>query len=224
MQEIIDRLKLEREDIKQDLAGFDLLKVPISRIGDFGCGWGYTSLSLMLELNPVECIGVDQFSGILDTPTLPSVQSLISQLNDFYSYEIHRSGESADIENLFANGNLPSFQVGDVVIGTHLPENLDVAYCKHVLINVFNNGYNTNGESGELAVVSAITNIAHALKQGGVFVLVEPANELVNFHSLLNQSGLSFVRMCRIHRGKIMAAKRNSMLINQDLIYIFLKP
>ena len=225
MQEIIDKLKLEKEDIEQELVGLDFLKTSINQIGDFGCGWGYGTLSLMLQLNPSKCIGVDQFTGILDTPTLPNVQKLVNQLKNYYSHEIYRDDENMGIENPFKNGNLPSFQVGDVVTGVpRMPENIDLAYCKRVLFNIYSNEYNTNGESGESAVVSAITNIVHTLKQGGVFVLVEPANESVNFHSLLNQSGLIFVRMCRIHRGKIIGSKRSSMLINQDLIYFFLKP
>ena len=42
-------LKLEIEDLQEEMKGLPSLK-PGCRIGDFGCGEGYTTLSLMLIL------------------------------------------------------------------------------------------------------------------------------------------------------------------------------
>ena len=85
MQWLFERLKLERDDIREDLKGLDLDLSTKSRIGDFACGWGYTTLSLMLEFQDAECIGVDQFkkNPDLDTPSLDEVQQQYEEVKKY---------------------------------------------------------------------------------------------------------------------------------------------
>jgi hypothetical protein len=83
MQWSLDRFGLEREDLRQDLKGLDI-NLRECRIGDFACGWGNTSLGLMLELRCRECIGIDQFIKypLLDVPSFQDVQVYFEEIKN----------------------------------------------------------------------------------------------------------------------------------------------
>jgi len=221
MQRFLERLKLEREDVRQDLIGLNLGNFPIGRIGDFGCGWGFATLSLILELNAAESIGIDQFvqDDFLDVPSFEGARSQFDQLRVSVTTLPQDNATRMDILHLLDSGRFPTFLIGDIVTGANLPSNLDLAFCKHTLYNIFAGGYATNDLKGEIGVVSAIENIASAIKAGGLVCAVEPANSEVDFKLLFEQAGFSFVRMCRVHRGAVSWSGRKRTLINQDLIY-----
>jgi hypothetical protein len=224
MQWPIERFILEREDLQQDIKGVDL-RLDECRIGDFACGWGYTSLGLMLELKCHECIGVDRFekNPDLDVPSLEDVNNQLKEIRDMALTNpspLQHNKVIAEISNLFINEHIPNFQIGDIITGDNLPSDLDFVYCKKFLRNVFDGGY-SNSRHGEEGVRLAVKNIANAVKQGGQVCLVEPAG--TNFMTYLEQAGLQRVRVCRIHRNEIIGQKRSKLLPAQCLIYHYSK-
>ena len=49
------------------------LHISCRKIGDFGCGAGYTTRCLMLARQAGECIGIDKFSDDLLSPSCQDV-------------------------------------------------------------------------------------------------------------------------------------------------------
>ena len=226
MQWSFDRLNLEGEDIREDLQSLDLDLFSKLTVGDFACGWGYTTLSLMLELHDAECIGVDQFKKnlVLDVPSLDEVQRQFDEVKNNVLSQVNLKQEGGiknDVYQLFNNGRFPKFQIADIVKGRNLPSGLDFVYCKKLLQNVFEGGYNIS-PNGDEGVQLAIENITKTVKQGGLVCIVEPAGK--NFMTFLESSGLELVRCCRINRSDINGETRVSLYKAQYLVYIYAKP
>ena len=224
MQWSFERFEFEREDLRQDLIGLDL-DLRKCRIGDFACGWGYTTLGLMLELRHCDCIGVDRFEKnlILD---VPSIQDMHEQFNEVKNMVLQKTNSSKnngginDFYHLLSNERFPRFQTGDIVAGDNLPSELDFVYCKKLLQNVFKGGY-SNSCQGDDGVRFAVEHIANAVKRGGLICLVEPAD--TNFMAFLERAGLELIRCCRIQRNEINGQKRNMTYKAQYLIYHYSK-
>jgi len=224
MQWSIERFELEREDLQQDLKGLDL-SLAECRIGDFACGWGNTSLGLMLELKCHECIGVDRFekNTLLDVPSLEDVQEQFKEIRDmaFTSPSLLQDNKIVtEIRNLYKNERIPNFQIGDIVTGENLPSDLDFVYCKKLLQNILEGGY-SNSRHGDDGVRLAVKHIANAVKQGGQVCLIEPAG--TNFMTYLEQAEFQLIRCFRIHRNEIIGQKRNMLYKAQYLIYHYSK-
>jgi len=224
MQWSFERLEFERDDLRQDLKGLDL-DLSKCRIGDFACGWGYTTLSLTLELQCSECIGIDRFEKnlILDVPSIQDVQEQFSEVKNLVfqnSSSLQNNRAIDDIHHLLRNERFPRFQIGDIVAGDNLPSELDFVYCKKLLQNVFEDGY-SNSRQGDDGVRSVVKHIANAVKRGGLICLVEPAG--TNFMPFLEQAGLELIRCCRIQRNEINGQKRNTLYKVQYLIYHYSK-
>lgn len=225
MQFSFERLKLEREDIQEDLMGLELDASHL-RIGDFGCGWGYTTLSLMLELLTSECIGVDQFikNPLLDVPSIEDVNLQFDELKNQVlsnSYPSEDDSIKGAVHHVFHKGHFPRFQVGDVVTDNNLPSNLDFTYCKKLLQNICEGAYNNSYKSKE-GIRLAINYLSKTVKQGGLICIVEPAG--TDFMPFLEQAGLEMIRCCRIQRGNFDRQKRNTIRKEQYLLYHYRKP
>ncbi|RIK31686.1 MAG: hypothetical protein DCC56_05750 [Anaerolineae bacterium] len=221
----IEKLKLEREDVQEDLRGLKLAPLAL-RVGDFGCGWGYTTLSLMLELQTFECFGVDRFTKnlVLDVPSIEDVNLQFNELREEVlsnAYPPEEHNIKSEIHQILQNSPFPKFQVGDVVTGDNLPSNLDFIYCKKLLQNIFDGGFNQY-HKGDEGVNLAINRIFHAVKQDGVICIVEPAG--TNFMPFLEQNGLEMIRCCRIQRNRISGQKRSTIIKEQYLLYHYKKP
>jgi len=224
MQWSLENFELEREDLHQDLMGIDL-NLTKCRVGDFACGWGNTSLSLMLELQCRECIGVDQFEKNinLDVPSIQDVEEQFEKIKNIAiknTNSFENSRGINDIHYLLESERFPTFQIGNIVTGNNLPSELDFIYCKKLLQNILEGGY-SNPKQGDEGVKLAIKNIANAVKQQGHICLVEPAG--TNFMAYLEQAGLELIRCCRIQRSEIIGTKRNLLYKAQYLIYHYLK-
>jgi hypothetical protein len=219
--EFIERLKLELEDLQEFLRGLPL-NLSDCKVGDFGCEWGYTTLSLMLALNAAECIGIDTFLGNGFSPSFQSVQQTFDQIKTTLLATPENSQENKvirEIRHLLRNGRFPMFQQDDIVQSNSLPNNLDFAFCKLVLGNIFNGEYH-NPIKGKDGIDRAIRNIAKSTKQNGVICLVE--RDAMNFTSLLQGARLTPLRICRISRGDIGTLGRltSSVSIVNYIVYL----
>lgn len=224
--EFIERLKLEIEDIQDELFSIPL-NMPISKICDFGCGEGYTTLGLMLALKATECIGIDKFSNDLLSPSLQNVEQVFKNLQDSMvkSSSFKEGSLQQDLQRLFSKSGLPIFQEGDILKGENFPDNLDFAYCKRVLGNIYTGEYN-NFPSGEEGVNLAINNIESAIRQGGIFCAVEKASKASAYFALsFERTGMKLLRVCRIQRGEIGSQGRltSTTMIAQYFIYCYQK-
>jgi len=146
-------LDLVREDIREE---FDLLGINYrqDRICDFGCGNGITTFGLALETQAAECIGVDLFSEeVKITP------QEIDQLIETASIECKvKSKYRPEICELIATKRVPKFRQGNIVTNMNLPQDLDLAYCKKLLVNVFLKEY-AGIPSGEQGLITGLRNI-----------------------------------------------------------------
>jgi hypothetical protein len=164
-------LGLVREDVREELDLLDL-SVNAPKICDFGCGNGLTTYSLALEVERSECIGIDKFDG---------KSSLIFNTMMQYTQSIksHCEGQTlpgetfpGDLCRLIHERRVPQFRKGDIVLGRNLPRNVDLAYCKRILVNIFH-GKHGNIPSGEEDLLMAINHIGGSLRPEGLVCVIE---------------------------------------------------
>jgi len=160
-QQFLDYIKPRMEELREDLVGLPINA--FKKVGDFGCGWGFTTWCLMREIPNSECIGIDKFD-----PENPPTWS-----NDFSLEYVQNWYKEIDANNY------PDFRQGDIVKGENLPSDFDLIYCKRVLYNIFL----TKGES---ELIQAINHIVQALKPNGWFCLIEIQES--NFKAVLEDS------------------------------------
>lgn len=219
-----ERLKLELEDLREELVGLASGRIDY-RVGDFGCGWGYTTLGLMLELHVAESIGIDKFMGNFLSPSFQDVQHLFDTVREITIKESDKSPYDdlkGDIRRLLSKGRYPVFQKNDIVKGSKLPSELDLVYCKRLLGNIYTGEYN-NSLKGDHAVSIAIANIVNTLKIGGLVCLVE--KDSIYFAPFLEKADLKLVRICRICHNEIEESGRStsSFKIGQYFVYQYRK-
>ena len=221
--EFIERLKLEIEDIHDELFSVPFNRT-ISKICDFGCGEGYTTLGLMLALKATECIGIDKFSNDLLSPSLQNVEQAFKRLQDsiLNTSSFKEGSLQQDLQRLFSESGFPVFQKGDILKDDNFPDNLDFAYCKRVLGNIYTGEYN-NFPSGEEGVSLAISNIEKTIRHGGFFCAIEKAS--ADFAPIFERKGMKLLRVCRVQRGEIGSQGRHTSttMIAQYFIYCYQK-
>lgn len=207
-----NRLQLELEDIQEELRCLPV-PTPNCRIGDFGCGSGYSTLSLMLHLHAIDCRGVDK-NNFWDLPTIEEARQ---QFNNGQDAPAGSSIEKA--KQLLAEERWPRFQLGDVLDAENLPKNLDLGYCKLLLRNIHNEAYG-NPPKAEDGLFRAINKIVNCIRQGGFFCLVETdiLTMDLNLKSILTRSDLKFLRVCQLERGTIEPEGRKSRV---DSVWVF---
>lgn len=156
----------------------------------------------MLALHPAECVGIDKFAGDHLVPSIHDVENLFATIkkvvlsgSDDFVKDIQE-----ELLQLLNEGHWPVFQEEDIVKSKNLPNDLDFAYCKLVLGNVYNGEYG-NSIMGEDAVMGAIQNITDCIKKDGLFCLVE--KDVMSFQPFLERANLTFLRVCRFRRGEI---------------------
>lgn len=215
--EFFEHLKLEVEDIQDELRSVPL-QMTSHRIGDFGCGEGYTTLSLMLALQATECVGIDKSSNQNAQEVFNAVRDSNNKIYD----NLKGNSLQQDLHRLLGKSDYPVFQRGDILKDYNLPNNFDFAYCKKVLGNIYSGEYD-NLPNGEEGVSIAINNIVRTIKQGGIFCAVEKASAY--FAPILERSGLTFLRICRIQRGEIGTDGRitSTAGIGQYFVYCYQK-
>lgn len=211
----IKRLNLELEDIQEELMGLPLIRADC-RIADFGCERGYTTLALMLALHAIDCIGVDK-NRTWQLPTLDEAQQYFKNIKEGHQ----TNGSPEKVKQLLDEKRWPRFQQQDVLDAQNLPDNLDLAYCKLLLGNIFGGDYGNSRKSYD-GVNKAIQNIAGCIKQDGLFCFAEKPIADINFRLLIPNEILKFLRVCCIERGTIGDEGRRSPA-ESILVHIYRK-
>jgi SAM-dependent methyltransferase len=160
-------LDLVREDIREE---FSLLgiKQRNPRICDFGCGNGLTTFGLAIESRESECLGVDLFGKVTKiTPTeiTQLIETVTTECKDKNKYH-------QEICELIEANRIPKFHQGNIVNNINLPQEIDLAYCKKVLVNIFLKEYE-GFPSGEQSLIAGLGNIYQSLRPGGQLCVIE---------------------------------------------------
>ena len=194
-------LDLVREDIREE---FDLLGInPRNfRICDYGCGNGLTTFGLALEAQASECIGIDLFDqAVKITPRKIDqlVEAVSIQCKDKREYIL-------EICALIAEKRVPKFQQGNIVKNFNLPTDLDLAYCKKVLVNVFMKEY-SGTPSGEQGLLTGLGNIFESLRPNGLLCGIEYYNDFI-LEKYLEECGFQIERRVQVERREIRSKGR----------------
>ncbi len=208
-------LGLVCEDIQEEL---DLIGRPgdILKVCDFGCGQGLSTYGLALALPGSECIGIDRFDGE-SSPSLSTMLRYSDAVKQLCESDLSlKAGFPGELCRLLRETRLPMFHRGDIVLGHNLPADVDLAYCKRVLINLF---YRKHGEhpSGGEGLLTAIKHIARSVRPGGYVCTVEFDGFALDEY--LRKANLSIVRHGVFKRNDIRARGRTTV-ISQYAFYL----
>jgi len=212
LKKFFRHLNLVRDDIRKEL---DLLGLSsqYQRICDFGCGNGLATYALALEKENADCFGVDLFESEADLDQLHLYTKDIQQIcKDSQSPELFFNG---DLYELHKEGRLPKFKKGNIVLNQGIPENIDLAYCKKVLINIRDKQY-TDVPSGEIALIRALNNIAESLSPDGKLCVVEYDREFT-LEKYFDASRFSVLNCTQFQRQEIRSRGRTNVVSNFTL-------
>ena len=181
IQQFLEQIAFERKELQKDLMGLPLHA--FNRVGDFGCGWGFITWCLMLEITKAECVGLDKF----DPKNPPYLSDILNHAHfSRHSVETQLRKISKDIRSrnsehkeddllseirhkIIDKERFPIFHKADLVsakgLSPYLNSYFHLIYCKRFLFNI-------SIDSKE-NLVKAITHIANALKPQGWFCFVE---------------------------------------------------
>ncbi len=110
------------------------------------------------------------------------------------------------IQQLLDRGRWPTFQQVDVLDKNHFPknlENLDVAYCRLLLGNIYDPNDVARSQEN---VILAIRNIVECTRRDGLVCIVERDEPIFTPHLgvYLHSPNLKFLRRCLFQRGKMV--------------------
>lgn len=200
-------LNLVREDIREE---FDLLGVPntVSRICDFGCGTGITTFGLALELEESECIGIDLF----DNETSPEILNQYIEIvkNKCRDTKFPAGLFSPDLYKLISEKRSPQFNRGNIVLNQNLPQNIDLAYCKKVLINITDKKYEQT-PSGEKGLLTGLKHIIRSIQTDGLMCMIEYDSEF-KLERTLEMCNLFIMKRAQIKRREIRSRGRTNAI------------
>jgi len=213
-------LELVREDIWEE---FDLLGIPrnMARICDYGCGKGLTTFGLALENQGAECIGVDLF----DQETIPTPEKLTRYMASV-ERECQYTGEAVssfpgDLCRLVDENRLPKFIRGNIVLDHNLLPDIDLAYCKKVLVNLLGKEYKGT-PSGEDGLLLGIKHITQNLEPGGLLCVVEYDKDF-GLGKYLEMGKLSILKKAQLKRREIRSRGR-TQVVSTFSLYLCQRP
>jgi SAM-dependent methyltransferase len=221
MNEVFTRLRLEIEDIQEEISSLDL-NLTEGKIGDFGCGGGYSTLALSAVLKSSKSIGIDKNSQEIRYAR-DIFEKLLHEIPNI-QHDQGRDDLQDTLQHLVQRHITIEFRVGDIITGQSLPTGLHLAYCKRLLLNIYRSQYG-NAVEGEDGVMSAITNIAASVRPEGLVIVIEHAG--IDFRPFLEQVGLVYQNASRMERYDIGSHGRitNSLVGKTQYIkYVYMKP
>jgi hypothetical protein len=220
----LDRVSRERVELQEDLANLSFDK-PELKVGDFGCGAGFISWCLLLEIPHSEVVGIDKYTNIeipsewkscnrwsvedfFQSWSIETVRSNNSNIVDYVNsmpIEIQNNNLIRELHNTIAKSKRqPIVQKGDIVTGEEVFPNyegfFDLIYCKRLLYPIFGGEYeNKNSNDG---IKSAICHIANTLKIGGwfCFVEVQTLQQSSDVDNILVEAGFGFENPQKFYR------------------------
>ncbi|MGD8457684.1 MAG: hypothetical protein PVF83_14980 [Anaerolineales bacterium] len=202
-------LDLVREDIREEFAVLGVPQNP-ARVCDFGCGDGLTTFGLALETQGGECIGVDLFESNSKS-TLETLNQYLATIRD----ECNRPPPQhkvipESVCKLAHEKRLPQFFRKNIILDHNLPSDIDLAYCKKVLVNLKGKEYKET-PSGEEGILLGLKHITQNLVSGGLLCAVEYDKDF-DLSKYLEESQLDILKKAQIKRREIRARGRTKVL------------
>jgi hypothetical protein len=201
----IKYLELVQFDIREE---FDLLGLyPAGlKICDFGCGDGITTFGLALEAPGSQCIGIDLF----DNPSNPTPE-ILNQYIEIVKTKCNPvlSSENpfpSNLCKLIADDRIPRFVKGNIVLNQNIPQEIDLAYCKKLLVNILGKNYKDT-PLGENALTKALKNISNCIQPDGLLCVIEYDKEF-SLAKYLNRNNLRIIRKTQLKRNEIRSKGR----------------
>jgi len=212
LKKFFRHLNLVRDDIREEL---DLLGLSsqYQRICDFGCGNGLATYALALEIENADCFGVDLIESEADLDQLHLHSKDIQQICK--EGKLPERFLNSDLYELQKEGHLPKFKKGNIVLIQGIPENIDLAYCKKVLINIRDKKYRKTS-SGKDALLRALNNIAERLSPDGKLCVVEYDREFT-LEKYFDASRFSVLNCTQFQRQEIRSGGRTNVVSNFTL-------
>jgi hypothetical protein len=213
-------LDLVREDIQEE---FNVLCVPqnISRNCDYACGNGLTTFGLALENEGAECIGVDLFGQ----ETAPTPEKLNQYMAGIESECQHMQKTvdwfPGDFCRLVDENRLPQFIRGNIVLDHNLPTDIDLAYCKKVLVNLLGKEYRGT-PYGEDGLLLGLKHITQNLAPVGLLCTVE-YDKGFELGKYLVMSNLNILKKAQIKRREIRSRGR-TQVVSTFSLYLCQRP
>jgi SAM-dependent methyltransferase len=202
-------LALVREDIREE---FDVLGIQEEnlKICDFGCGNGLTTFGLALETKGSDCIGVDLFN---EESTFSPTK--ISQFIEIVRGECKNDSNEKnkfplELCKLVENNQSPHFRKANIVLNQDMPKDIDLAYCKKVLINLKGKQYN-DIPSGEKGLRIGLRNIAQSIRPRGLFCVIEYDREF-ELGKYIEENHFRILKRDQIQRREIRSRGRTTAI------------
>jgi hypothetical protein len=202
-------LNFIREDIREEL---DTLCVPkdIHKICDFGCGNGITTFGLALETERSECIGIDLFDQE-STPNPKRFDKFIAFVAESCkNTQLSKNVIPVDLCKLISEKRAPHFKQGNIVLNQNLPQNIDLGYCKKVLINIQGKEY-SGIPTGEDALISGLRNIHQSIRANGLLCVIEYDKEY-KLQPYFERCKFKVIKRAQIERREIRSKGRTKVI------------
>ena len=200
-------LHLVRKDVREEFERLEL-DPRASRVCDFGCGSGIFTFGLALEMPGAECTGLDLFSGDLTPEVLGQYSNVVRR-----QCEGQRGPNNPfppDLCRLVLEAGSPRFIRGDIVADRNLPSDVDLAYCKKLLVNLPEQG-SEDGPAGEERLRVGLEHIAQSIRPGGLLCLIEYDREY-GLAKHLDRGEFRILRRAQIVRREIRSPGRTSVI------------
>jgi len=200
-------LHLVREDIREEFEQLGIHQ-KVLRVCDFGCGSGISTFGLALEIAGAECIGIDLFGEELTPKKLRQyVGAVRSQCQN---PQFPENLFPADLCRLVAEKRSPQFIEGNIVGNQNLPRNIDLAYCKKLLVNL--KGKQAKDRlSGEDRLLIGLKHITHSIRPSGLMCVIEYDTDF-RLAKYLEKSDLRILRRTHIKRREIRSRGRTNAI------------
>ena len=200
-------LHLVREDIREEFEQLELHPRAL-RVCDFGCGSGISTFGLALEIPGAACTGLDLFGGEVTPDTLERYVTAVRR---------HCQGQRrpwrpfpADLCKLLLEARSPRFIRGDIVGNRNLPADVDLAYCKKLLVNL-RGEEPREGLSGEERLRIGLEQITQCIRPGGLLCAVEYDRDF-GLAEHLDRGQLRILRRTLIQRREIRSRRRTNVV------------
>jgi hypothetical protein len=203
-------LDLVREDIREEL---DIVGIKPTnlRICDYGCGNGITTFGLAIEAKGSECIGVDLF-GKDSKIGINEIDQIIKNVSNKTAEKDKHFSEAYE---LIKTNRVPMFRQGNIVKNINLPTDIELAYCKKLLVNIFAKEYE-GIPSGENGLIAGLRSIYQSLRSDGLLCAIEYFDDFT-LREYFEQCGFQLELREQIKRNEIRSKGRTNVVSSMTL-------
>ena len=98
----------------------------------------------------------------------------------------------------------------DIVLNQNLPQEMDFAYCKKLLVNLLGKKYD-GGPAGEGRLLTGLRHIAQSIRPDGLICAVEYDKEFM-LEKYFDMSNLRVLRRTQIERREVRSRGRTNVV------------